>query len=80
MKNLVWIFSIILVITSCKSKEKNIIDGDLYFKLVDFPNFFDASNITLAKFESELNTINKDTLNNKDKQVYKFLQYLSKII
>lgn len=74
MKNVLVIAS--LVIFSCNVRTK-MIEGDLYFKLIDFQRFFDLPDSALTKIEADINGMNLDTLPRQDKEVYKLLQYMS---
>ena len=73
MRNFLAIMSILLTISSCQTNNIKTIEGDLYFKLIDFQRFFDAPDSTLTKIEKSFRTVNKDTLNAQDKKVYDLL-------
>ena len=77
MRTILSILTIFILFTNCQTERKDIIEGDLYFKLVDFPSFFDAPDSTLTKIENDLKTVNKHTLNKQDKKFYDLLQFLS---
>jgi len=52
MKKRIIIFLTIIFLTSCQSIEKSeiiTVEGDLYFKLIDSPQLFDAPDATLTK-------------------------------
>lgn len=77
MRSILTILTILLLISGCKTDDKKTIEGDLYFKLIDFQRFFDAPDSTLAKIETSIRTVNKDTLNAQDKKIYDLLQFMS---
>lgn len=77
MRNIVTILTILALITGCRTGNKMTVEGDLYFKLVDFPTFFDAPDSVLTKFETSIKTVNKDTLTEQDKKIYNLLQFMS---
>lgn len=77
MKTVLKILAILLLISSCKTDTQKTVEGDLYFKLIDFQRFFDAPDSTLTKIETSIKTVNKDTLNAQDKKIYDLLQFMS---
>ena len=77
MKTVLTILTILLLISSCKTDTQKTVEGDLYFKLIDFQRFFDAPDSTLTKIETSIKTVNKDTLNAQDKKIYDLLQFMS---
>jgi len=66
----------ILVIVSCKTQDNKTIEGDLYFKLIDFQRFFDAPDSVLTKIETSVRNVNKDTLTEQDKKIYELMKYM----
>lgn len=77
MRNIVTILTILLLINGCKTDDKKTVEGDLYFKLIDFQSHFDAPDSILTKIETDIRTVNKDTLNAQDKKIYDLLQFVS---
>ncbi|MFM2226343.1 MAG: hypothetical protein RJA07_2545 [Bacteroidota bacterium] len=77
MKNILTILAILALMSGCQTDNKKIVEGDLYFKLIDFQGFFDAPDSTLTKIETSINTVNKDTLTERDKKIYALLQFMS---
>lgn len=77
MRRIISILTIFILFTNCQTDRKDTIEGDLYFKLVEFPSFFDAPDSTLTKIENDLKTVNNHTLNKQDKKIYDYLQFLS---
>ena len=51
-------------------------EGDLYFKLIDFQRFFDAPDSVLITIETSVRTVNKDTLTEKDKKIYELIKFM----
>lgn len=76
MKILIPIFTALILINSCKSENSKVIEGDLYFKIIDFPSFFGAPDSLVSKFETEIKTLNVDTLNEKDREEWGLLKFL----
>ena len=54
-----------LLILSCSKKEKEL-EGDLYFKLVDFGSFYEADDKTIEKFEKTFDSIRRSKIVSKD--------------
>jgi hypothetical protein len=77
MKNILTILTILLLISGCQTATKKIIEGDLYFKLIDPQRFFDAPDSTLTKIEISIRTANKDRMNMQDREIYDVLQFMS---
>ena len=63
-------------VSICETDNKNIVEGDLYFKLIDFTRFFDGTDSTLTKIETSVRTMNKDTLSEQDKIFYDVVQFM----
>ncbi|HSH66595.1 MAG TPA: hypothetical protein VLB84_12585, partial [Bacteroidia bacterium] len=76
MRHLFSILTILIVFCSCRSNSAKTVEGDLYFKLIDFQRFFDAPDSILTKIETSVRTVKKDTLNKKDKKIYDLLKYM----
>jgi membrane-anchored protein YejM (alkaline phosphatase superfamily) len=79
MKKRIIIFFTIILLTSCQSIEKSdiiTVEGDLYFKLIDFPQLFDAPDATLTKIEESIKNGYKDTLTEQDRQFLQMLEYM----
>lgn len=56
-----------LAFLSCNNKTRNI-KGDLYFKLIDFPCFYEASDANLAKFKKIIEGIKNQKSISKNEQ------------
>ena len=65
MKNITLTLLIGLLILSCSKKEKEL-EGDLYFKLVDFGSFYEADDKTIEKFEKTFDSIRRSKIVSKD--------------
>lgn len=76
-KSLLAIFTICTLLGSSIVSKKKIVEGNLYFKLVDFPQFFDAPDSILTKLEAGEKFINTDTLKEEDKKVNDLVQFLA---
>lgn len=77
MKIFLTILTILVLISGCHTDNKKIVEGDLYFKLIEFQKFFNAPDSTLTKIETSLRTVNKDSLAEQDKKIYDLLQFMS---
>lgn len=67
---LILLTSILILVSSCEKKVETI-EGDLYFKLIDFGSFYQSNDSFIHKFEEELE---KDL----DKNYY-FIELISKL-
>jgi hypothetical protein len=76
MRYRLYILTVLVLLVSCKTDNTRTVEGDLYFKLIDFERFFDAPDSVLTKIESSVRTVNKDTLKGQDKKIYDLLQYM----
>jgi len=76
MKLVLSILSVLILCCSCQSVKQQTIEGDLYFKLVDFQRIFDTSDSILTKIETSVRTVNYDTLTASDKKSYELLKFL----
>lgn len=76
MKIFISILISIFLLTSCKSESNKMIEGDLYFKLINFPTLFGAQDSLISKFVKDLKTVNKDTLNEQDKELWDLFQFM----
>lgn len=71
------IMTILLTISSCQTNKIKTVEGDLYFKLIDFQRFFDAPDSVLTKIETSLKTVDKDTLTDQDKKNYNLFGFMA---
>lgn len=71
------IMTILLTISSCQTNKIKTVEGDLYFKLIDFQRFFDAPDSVLTKIETSLKTVDMDTLTEQDKKNYNLLGFMA---
>lgn len=71
------IMTILLTISSCQTNNIKPIEGDLYFKLIDFQRFFDAPDSVLTKIETSLKTVDMDTLTEQDKNNYNLFGFMA---
>ena len=69
--------TILLTICSCQTNNRKTVEGDLYFKLIDFQSFFDAPDSIFTKIETSIKTVSKDTLTEQDRKIYDLLQFMS---
>lgn len=76
MRHLFSILTILALCCSCRSDDTKTVEGDLYFKRIDFQRFFDAPDSILTKIETSVRTVKKDTLTKKDKKIYDLLQFM----
>ncbi len=78
MKRILSIFVFIAAITAC-SIQKQEIQGDLYFKLIDFGSFYGADDSTIAKFEKSLESIRSNkNASIDDLELISFIDLLKK--
>ncbi|WP_143470478.1 hypothetical protein [Labilibaculum filiforme] len=52
-----------------------LIEGDLYFQMVDFFNFNNAPDSILTKIENQMTNIDLDTIAENDRKVYELIKY-----
>ena len=76
MKKLFQIITIIIFFNSCQSDKTKIIEGDLYFKLIDYNMFYNLPDSVLTKIESKIASIGIDTLKEQDKISYNLINYM----
>jgi hypothetical protein len=76
MRKIVALLTICILIGGCKADSKKTIEGDLYFKLIDFVGFADAPDSALVQLEARIKTENKDSLTEEDKKLYDLLQLM----
>ncbi len=76
--------SAIAVLNSCENANRKtvkedikVVDGDLYFKLIDF-GFFKEPDSAISKFEKEIWRVDKRSFNEQDTKFYTLVQYMSK--
>ncbi|MNK00582.1 hypothetical protein D3C87_183680 [compost metagenome] len=77
MKNIFNVFIVIICFSSCKT-DKIKLEGDLYFKLIDLPQFFAAPDSILAKIESGINPFNNRTVAMQKRKDNELLQFMVK--
>ena len=77
MKTFLTILIVSVSIIGCQTNSKETVEGDLYFKLIDFQRFFDAPDSILTKIETGIKTVNRDTLSEQDIKIYDLLQFVS---
>lgn len=76
MRYFLTLLTILVLCPACQSDNKKIIEGDLYFKLIDFQRFYDAPDSILVKIETSVKNVNKDTLTEQDKKIYDLLNFM----
>jgi len=76
MRHFFTILTILVLCTACQSDNKKIIEGDLYFKLIDFQRFYDGPDSILVKIETSVRNVSKDTLTEQDKKIYDLLKFM----
>ncbi len=64
------------VFISC-NKKRETIEGDLYFKFIDFA-VFKAPDCAVVNFEKEIWKVDTGRLNNQDKRYYILMQHMSR--
>ena len=74
MRIIIYIFSIFLI-CSCDGDREKIVEGDLYFKLFDLERYFDGDTI-LLNIENAVRTINRDTLDGEDLELYDAFKFM----
>ncbi len=70
---------ILIVLTSCSTSKNVLIEGDMYFQMVDFFNLNNAPDSLISKIENKVKQTNIDTLTSIDKKGYEMIQYAIKI-
>ena len=76
MRIIVTILTLLVLISGCLTDNKKTLEGDLYFKLIDFQRFYDAPDSFLTKIETSVKNVNKDTLTEQDKKIYDLLGFM----
>lgn len=56
---------------------KKIIEGDLYFKLIDFPQFSEVPDSIAKKFKEQLKTMNRDSLSRNERWLSDMVECIS---
>jgi hypothetical protein len=51
------------------------IEGDLYFQMVDFFNFYGASDSMITSIENQVSSIDFDTISDNEKKAYELIKY-----
>lgn len=68
MKQYLFIALSFAVLTISCGQKHEIVEGDMYYQVIDLLNFFDAPDSVLQKIEDSFSSINPDTLSEKDKK------------
>lgn len=76
MRQILYILTILALFNSCQTGDTKTVEGDLYFKLIDFQRIFDAPDSVLTKIETSVRTVKRDTLTGQDQKIYDLLQYM----
>ncbi|TAF48589.1 MAG: hypothetical protein EAZ62_10045 [Sphingobacteriia bacterium] len=76
MKKVYTAVAMVLAMYSCQTNQITIIEGDLYFKLVDLPSLYEVPDSIATKLETSIRTVQKDSLTTLDRNVYNQLQFL----
>jgi hypothetical protein len=76
MKKVYTAVAMVLAMYGCQTNQTTIIEGDLYFKLVDLPSLYEVSDSIATKLETSIRTVKKDSLRTLDRNVYNQLQFL----
>ena len=63
---------------SCQTDKTKTIEGDLYFKLIKFPSFHEASDSLIKKIETDIKNLNEDKMDKQNKIINDYLKFLSK--
>lgn len=71
------ILLILALFFSCRPKDVQTVEGDLFFRVIDFQSIFDYPDSIIGKIESNINTVSIDTLPKEEKKLYQFLKYLN---
>lgn len=78
MKQRFLILTILFCFISCQTDKTKTIEGDLYFKLIKFPSFHEASDRLVQKIETDIEKVNEDTIDRQNKIINDYLKFLSK--
>ncbi len=76
MKKIVLIFIIVFSIISCNQKTE-IIEGDLYFKLIDFGSFYGGEKDRIVKFEKAIDSLRHEKMISEDE--LKIIEFYDKL-
>jgi len=76
-KAIFFVLMIILASGSFQQQKVITIEGDLYFKLIDF-RFFEGPDSFLDQFEDEISSVSLDTLLGEEKKLYQLLKFMGK--
>lgn len=79
MKHKLLINIAFLILISCNKSEKCEVSGNLYFKLVDFVNYYNFNKEQIISFEKYLSDIkNKKNISNEEKKIINYYKLLKK--
>ena len=68
----------VIVLLSCNNKTGNI-KGDLYFKLIDFPSFYETSTTNFTTFKKVIDSIkNKKSISKEEQNLVDYYYKLEK--
>lgn len=77
MRHILLILVILVTTASFQANDTRTVEGDLYFVAVDFFRYFDASDSVLTKLEDSIKSVNKDTLDEHEKQMFELFGFMS---
>ena len=76
MKLLFWTIAILFLLLSCQqASNTEIVEGDLYFKAIDF-RMYSLPGSILSKIENQAKTADIDTLCEQEKKFHKHISFL----
>jgi hypothetical protein len=77
MRYLLTIIVFLTLLIACASNKYSVVEGDLYFKLIDFYKIYDAPDSIISKIEREypLIPVNLDTVKENDRKFYEIVKY-----
>ena len=70
--------TILFFFISCQTDKTTTIEGDLYFKLIKFPSFHEASDSLIQKIETDIKNVNENKMDKQNKITNDYLKFLSK--
>lgn len=76
MKIVLYILISTSLLLSCTTEKHVLIEGDLYFKIINYPTFYGAPDSLIFKFVRELETVNKYSLKEQDKEQWNLLKFM----
>ena len=65
------------VLSACHSNPEKIVEGDLYFKLLDMDMLFDADSTTLSSIENRVHIIDTNSLSGAERELYDAFKFMA---